>query len=284
MSAVIKMKKSTKSTKWQRSDVKMPAEALIMDITPELAAQMLEIALPNRHRSEGLVESYRDSMRADWVLNGETIKFDWHGQCLDGQHRLEACIKSSTTFRTFVALGLDPLSQDTVDIGRARSASDVLSIHGIPYAARTASAARWLYIIKSGRTEIKNKSHTKVLEIFRRHRQIGSSASIVEGAFGPPPSLLVALHYIGSHILGKEQEADHFVRVFVNGKTDIEECVAWHWRERLVHLKAARLHIQRSEHLCGLVHAWNKFSKGEGAAKLVIPTAAVIDDLDLDLL
>jgi hypothetical protein len=58
--------------------------------------------------------------RRDIKRNGTTL--------LDGQHRLLACIKAKTNFRTLVVDGLDDSIFDSVVTGIGRSGADTLAV------------------------------------------------------------------------------------------------------------------------------------------------------------
>jgi hypothetical protein len=114
-----------------------------MLVTPEMAQAWLQRNTRNRYLRPRLIDKYaRDMAAGRWMLNGESIKFDTDGNVLDGQNRLHAIVKSGVSVHTFVAVGLDGVSQRTMDSGSARTAADNLVMDGIPNAASLAAAAR----------------------------------------------------------------------------------------------------------------------------------------------
>jgi hypothetical protein len=96
-------------------------------MTPELAAWILEHANGhNRKMSPGFVRRFAaDIIAGLWKDNGDSIRFDWNGQLLDGQHRLAAIVESGVTLLATVTLGLDPAVYDTIDQGRHRDRGQV---------------------------------------------------------------------------------------------------------------------------------------------------------------
>ena len=103
----------------------------IVTITPKIAAQLLEQNTGNRKISKANYSRVAESMRAgEWELNGEAIKIARDGRILDGQHRLLAAAKNNLCFQTLIVYGLPDQTQDTMDMGKSRSATDVLSIKG----------------------------------------------------------------------------------------------------------------------------------------------------------
>lgn len=104
----------------------------IQTITPAIARHYLQRNQNNRVVTQRHVEFLADAMMSDnWNLNGEAIKVDVKGNLLDGQHRLEACLKAGVSFKTLVVEGLDTESFVTMDTGRKRTSGDLLSIEGV---------------------------------------------------------------------------------------------------------------------------------------------------------
>lgn len=98
-------------------------------IGPDEAAQYLESQTQNRHVSQRRVDDYERQMAEDrWMLNGETMVFDWFDRLLDGQHRCWAVVNSKKKIKCLVVRGVDPATFVTMDTGSARDAQDLLSI------------------------------------------------------------------------------------------------------------------------------------------------------------
>lgn len=119
-------------------------------VTPAVAEKMLA-AKPDRQRmiSEHTVQLYVAEMLADrWRENGETLKQDADGLLLDGQHRLTAIVRSGVSVWMTVAKGIDPEAFSTIDVGRKRTAGDIMSIAGLPNGKHQASLARLLMSIE----------------------------------------------------------------------------------------------------------------------------------------
>lgn len=98
-------------------------------VTPALATKWLEANTNNRPVSDPLVERYAEDMRRGrWRLTGQGITFGKEGVLLDGQHRLWAVITSNADVRMTVLRGAQAEALACVDIGRARSVSDVMRL------------------------------------------------------------------------------------------------------------------------------------------------------------
>jgi len=113
-------------------------------VTPEMATQWLSTALHNRKLRPSKVRAYAEDMRCGrWTMNGESIKFDTAGHLLNGQHRLNAVIKSGATVEMATVRGLDPSTQATMDRGLSAKSYDwakgdhIRAVHGVVRALLT---------------------------------------------------------------------------------------------------------------------------------------------------
>jgi hypothetical protein len=124
------------------------------DVQPADAERWLERNDANRGLRARAVNAYaRDMEHGRWMLTGESIKFDIHGNLLDGQHRLAAIAQTGITQRLLIVSGIDPQVRSVIDTGAVRTGGDALRIAGMgggnPYAL--AAAARLLVLWESGR-------------------------------------------------------------------------------------------------------------------------------------
>jgi hypothetical protein len=124
----------------------------IAQLTPEDAVVLLSLNTKNRKIKEHHVTKLTSIMnRGEWRFNGQTIQIADDGRVLDGQHRLLACVRSGVTIETLIMYGADPASQETMDMGVARTTPDILSLRGYKDAnALAALAARILTYQSTG--------------------------------------------------------------------------------------------------------------------------------------
>lgn len=117
----------------------------ITTVTPALAHHWLSRGGKNRFLNMKRVDKLAAAMhRGEWRLTGEAIKLDDEGRVRDGQYRLTAVVKSGVTIQTVVVRGVTEDAFDVMDSGRARTAADVLGIHGYSSTTGMAAAARLL--------------------------------------------------------------------------------------------------------------------------------------------
>lgn len=127
------------------SDIELPrgfrVEARM--VGPDLAAEWLTANIANRNPSPMKQAQYgRDARAGRWLLTGQPIQFDWDGNLIDGQNRLQMIIKTDVQIPLLVVYGLDPRVRFVIDTGKARIAGDGLKIRGVPNANLVAAVAR----------------------------------------------------------------------------------------------------------------------------------------------
>lgn len=113
----------------------------ILTITPELAAQILEVNSENqRHVTKSHMWHMAQVMeKGQWRLNGETIVFSSEGKLMDGQTRMHALIHSGTSQRFIVVRGIDPAAFPSINRGKVRSHGNIMEIAKIKNSTLSAS-------------------------------------------------------------------------------------------------------------------------------------------------
>lgn len=143
-------------------------------ITPEIAETWLNRAGLNRRLRNRLVTEIAAAIeRGEWVLNGETIKFDRDGMVIDGQHRLWAVIEAGIPVRSLVVRGLPPEAQVTVDVGAKRTLSDQLMMQGEVNCMNLAATLNRLHLWRQGEAALRNPNSYRLsipqaLEMLKR--------------------------------------------------------------------------------------------------------------------
>lgn len=121
--------------------------AEVITITPQTARDWLKRNIENRSLSDNLVDQYATALREQrWELNGETVKFRRDGALTDGQHRLHAIVKANIPAACLVVFGLEDTAFKTIDIGKKRTAADMLGLSGVDKSLEisVAATARWI--------------------------------------------------------------------------------------------------------------------------------------------
>jgi len=115
----------------------------IETLTPSQCKNFLERNSHNREVRPATVRLYSKQMKnSEWEINGEPIIIADNGDVMDGQHRMLACIDADIPFTTLVVRNINRSMFHTIDTGKVRNGSDVLTINGLsPEIARTCSTA-----------------------------------------------------------------------------------------------------------------------------------------------
>lgn len=93
--------------------------------------------MPNRVIGFVTVKEYGNQMKlGKWQETGEALKFATDGTLLDGQHRLDACIKNNIPFITVVVFNLPKKTMEAIDIGKTRDDGDFLKMIGYQHSAK----------------------------------------------------------------------------------------------------------------------------------------------------
>lgn len=137
----------------------LPAEAVVMEITPEMAAHWLETrntkdadraerTKRQRNLSPSVARRYAVLMNAGrWLTTHQGIAFSTTGRLIDGQHRLLAIVLAGVPVTMLVTPNCDPETFAVLDNGFKRQAAHMLDV---PHASVVASAARYLAVIQGG--------------------------------------------------------------------------------------------------------------------------------------
>jgi len=130
-----------------------PVQEMVLEtITPAQARQYLDNNTNNRSLSAKTVNRYVDVIKkGEWLVNGESIKFAPDGGLIDGQHRLKAICEANRSIDTYVLYNAPQNIFHTIDNGKIRSGSDILSIYGCEnHVPMKAAALRAINVLNQG--------------------------------------------------------------------------------------------------------------------------------------
>ena len=104
----------------------------VMNITPKKANEFLCLNQNNRNLRRTRVDMYsRDMSQGNWKSNGVPIVIGNDGELKDGQHRLQACVKSGVTLKNTLVVYLPQKQANCFDIGAARTVRDIAVLSGL---------------------------------------------------------------------------------------------------------------------------------------------------------
>lgn len=252
-------------------------------VTPELAKIWMQLNDRNRPESEAQIAFIAEQLEAgEFDLNGETIKFAYDLRLLDGQTRLEACIRKEIPFPTIVVWGLDHPAQETVDIGRKRTAAHTLAMRDYTDPNNLAAATQLIWAVKNGtlhRKEYRLTPKELYATIDAHHEGVYDALKIAYDSRREVPmtkSAGAALRYLvleaGS--TPERQYGEEFWTLLVTGEHSTPNDPVWVLRERL-QAEAVERAKRRGKSLpvryllaFGII-AWNRWSTCQTIAHLI---------------
>jgi hypothetical protein len=97
-------------------------------VTPDMALHLLTFNSDvNRPLKPGRVDAIaNDIVSGFWAFNGNPVCFDYHGVLMNGQHRLNAVVKSGIAVHMQIYRGMNPDAIENMDQDLPRSTADLL--------------------------------------------------------------------------------------------------------------------------------------------------------------
>lgn len=123
-------------------------EAKLITVTPEIAEQLLSLNTKNRTLKTPAVDVIVRQIEKG-KFNGRTsssIGISCDGKLTDGQHRLNAIVKTRVTLLLIVVTGCDPMAVLAPN-SRPRTLAEFLKVHEFSYASVLAPMVKFLYLV-----------------------------------------------------------------------------------------------------------------------------------------
>jgi hypothetical protein len=249
----------------------------IETITPPLAAEYLKFNRTNRRLIEHRVVFYmRQMIEGNWKLSGDSIKFDG-ANLIDGQHRLQAVVRSGVTIESVVVRNLAPGVFDVLDTGRARQAGDVLSSYGYANVFILASAGRYIYhferrLVPSSPT----LTNQDILSTILRHRDLpGFISDCNVYRFAKSGIIVASLYWLEQCAIEK---APAFIERFLKGTELKLSNPIYALRERLISDRSL-LANKRSRVITAamIFRTFENWVQGKPASRMSAVTPSVAD-------
>lgn len=238
----------------------------IETITPETAASWLEKNKDNRPTRDHHIKMLaREMKEGRWRLNGEAIVFDYNGNLIDGQHRLEAAFVESLTFESVVVRGVEPDAFKTLDSGMKRSAGDVLAKAGLQYGTLTAAALRLIHFYETGRKDhlaVARMSNSETSVIAAKYPRVSEAAEMVGSNYALKrlcsPTALTATVYFA--LEGQTERVTAFLNALETGADLKKGDPRLTARNYFINAKQRGASIHHRVQFAMLIKTWNAFS------------------------
>jgi hypothetical protein len=215
-------------------------------------------------------------IRGQWRLTGDSIKFDGTS-LIDGQHRLQAIIRSGVTIRCVVVRNLPRDIFDVLDTGRSRQAGDVLSGYGYPNVYLLAAAARYLYFYERKIVPaVVTVPNSDILAVCQRHSDLSAFTSdICSYKFARSGVIAAALYWIEQ--CGKTK-GQAFTESFLKGNDLKVTSPIYSLRERVIADRTLLAHKRGRVILSAMFfRSFDNFTTGRPASRMVATSPAPAD-------
>jgi hypothetical protein len=256
-------------------------------IYPTLAKRLLDGQIKNRKVSNASVKKYADAMSSfKWLLNGAPIIFA-NDVLIDGQHRLRACIKSQVPLTTVVVKLADDSVFTTLDTGKKRSNSDVVSVRE-PKGAITLAAAIDIVakidhdgkLVGNGAGSRLNIPTYEIEDYVKKYSFMETSVDRTlawSRKLKVKKSSLAALHYVLCRAASNSQDVEQFLgEVFGTSTAPVGSSTAL-FKEAIVKGLISKT-INKTP--CWLIRAgvlsWNAWRQGKTLQRLKVGSSPII--------
>ncbi len=256
------------------------AFAIVADIGPEEAQRLLANNPQNRLFDRANTTRLEHDLAAGrWQFNGESIIVADSGELNDGQHRLQAVIKTGTMIRTVIVFGVSRESRATLDMGNRRDLADQLALAGFANVYLASAVTRLVMGWEQARGEsVKNAAWLTIPELLERAladpaihhsasyalRRNAAAHSIIRG------SSVGFCHYVFSRV--DPVEAENFMDRVTTGHHAPRGDPAFVTRAALMRTTSSR----RADHIAMVFRGW--VADQAGAA---VRLADITDELPL---
>jgi hypothetical protein len=292
-----------------------PSPAYPMAITPEVARSWLRYNFRNRNlRANGKRDYATDIAEERYDINGTTVTFsrpirkgeddnapEGSVMLIDGQHRLEACIKAGKPFVVYVAYGIKPEARRTVDTGIKRNLGDVFAMDGETNAIVLASVTKRAFFWSKGDKHLRMRedsfTHQQAQEFLQEHPELRRSTEITvhtKGQFSLTAGIELRQSVAGlAHWLFMKADEtmapEFFARLGDNAGIGYDHPVSM-LRRRLIKDKKQKVQVATRREmyvapdwqvLCYYIRSWNQYLAGPQAND-EYPTFALVGANDAE--
>lgn len=198
-------------------------EVGFMEVTPAMAETWLSLLnIGNRRLDQKWLAAYsRDMQNGAWRINGEAIKFAGDFEVLlDGQTRLAAQVRANVVLTYLVVTGLTRPDQESMDHGRPRTLTHVLSLRGVPSAKSVAAVVRGIYNYEKSGSAIgasamnERPSIHDLLDVFERNPDVHDFL-VPSPVTGISPGMASTFYYLADRV--DHEDAVEFMRLLRTG-------------------------------------------------------------------
>lgn len=245
----------------------------IVTITPVLATLLLERNTKNRPIAHGNVNVLeRDAIEGRFEFNGESVIVSEDGSLIDGQHRCQAVVRTGVPIETVIVFGVPDKARRTVDIGRARSAANVLAMeYGVEEAGLVATVTKMILSWRTFGHIAKHGKHaptkTQVIDAHGHLTGIEESLKFCNrkrASLVAPRTVLAFCHWAFAQRASRE-DADRFMARLIDGDRPRDGDPILYVRDRLLGITKW---VFPQDRVSLIFQAWNLWRTGRPFAQI----------------
>lgn len=250
----------------------------IEEITPSIASLWLQGNTKNRPLNRDLVTRYANAItRGEWVFNGDTYRFSNTGKVLDGQHRLCAIIESGVCVTGLIVRGLLDEVFPTIDSGKKRTISDVLSMKNYKHTCNLGAVLSLIYYDKTTGIEMINSklrpTTQQLLDIVEENPSIYDSVRLFTSLSDKRKlvscSISAFIHYSLCHRGYKERATEFFMGLY-NGSDLPSGSPVLVLRNLFIEKRAlGGVKFNQKHTIAVMIKAWNKYIQNQKITKII---------------
>ena len=249
-------------------------------ITPEVAKALLENNTNNRSITQGhlaLIKS--EILLGKWQYNGQPIIIGESGRLLDGQHRLTAVVETGIPIDTVIMRGINEDAFVTIDTGKIRGGSDVLSIAGSKHGNHIASAIRKVLEQFGGSKKCQGKyshkiSNSEYLVMYEEHgEELTDLFDMTHSWVLNGSRLLSESDAVAFIILARDESSEiyNFLEEVITGfKINSKSNAAQTCRKKIIDMKFSGNQIREFQKKDWVLYCFRKYINGLNCKNIVI--------------
>jgi len=249
-------------------------------ITPEVAKALLGNNKNNRNITKGHLALLKSEiLNGNWKYNGQPIIISNTGGLLDGQHRLTAVVETGVPIDTAVIRGVEEDAFVTMDTGKIRGGSDVLSIVGSRHGAHIASAIRKVIERFGGTKRCQGRyahkiANSEYLKHYDEHGEELTKLFDLTHSWVLNGSRLISESDAMAFIILAKNESDlifNFLEEVITGRTISESSnAAQTCRKKIIDLKFSGNQIREFQKKDWVLYCFRKYISGTNCKNILI--------------
>ena len=252
----------------------------IRNIGKKEALDILSRNENNRKITRANVEFLKQEMINErFLINGSTIVISEDGTLLDGQHRLMAISEVDMNFDLIFVNDAKKEVFTTIDTGKNRCASDIMSIRGVKNHNNVSATTRKIMdefrtkrkLCRSGTVKLSN---TEIYEYFSKNREyieecVDFCMKLYMGEIKVATvSTAAAMMYLFSR--QNKFKAKSFIRELFNGTKEGETNAAQTLRKRLLNYRIDHTRLSEELERALFIVSFNAYRGGRDISKIQI--------------